>query len=112
MRFHMRRLIPVLLLVSVVRVSAARADIVACPGATNERGYKVLLDDFLINTTPGAGETLFMERLRTSIAFSLDRLYADAGFQVRTVRCDKRRPRGGSDFDPQLVGQLNARDVI
>src|SRR5438552_1806702 len=74
------------ILAMCLTATSAAAQIVPCPGATTAHGYKVLLDDFFINApASGGGASLFMERLRASIEFSLQSLYADAGFQISLV---------------------------
>lgn len=94
---------------TIVSASAVRAQIVACPGVS-EPGLKVLLDD--IGDVAAASASPLMQPLRFRVEANLQQLKAETGLQLTVVRCARRRPQDPSEFQRQLVRDLNTQKVV
>jgi len=96
-------------LIALARPADVIAQLVPCSGVS-EPGFKVLVDDIVADGAAGPSPLMFP--LVHRLDANLEQLRLETGLALKIVRCAKRRPSDPSDFRQDLVGQLNARQVV
>lgn len=87
----------------------AAAQLVRC-SAVDEPGYKILLDDIVVEG--GTGTLPMLETLKGRLAQNLEQLSVETGLPITVYRCRQRRPPDASVFRRPQVEQLYARQVV
>lgn len=103
----------VLLLASILLPALAPAlsfaQLVRC-SAVDEPGYKILLDDIIVDD--GSSALPMLETLKGRLAQNLEQLSVETGLPIAVYRCKQRRPPDASVFGRPQVEQLHARQVV
>lgn len=105
------RLVGLTAVFTLTFVPPGGAQIIDCQGIRDTQGMKVLLDDIIFESeVPGFQQA--MPRLRFTLDTALQELRLDQAIELKVLRCEGRRPRGESDFTPDLINVLQDREVI